>query len=169
MTAFLNRTSCGPEIAAFTQTLLTAPAQPGPLLATALGWLCAATQADFGALLVLNGDTLAAAAVCEHGAAAAAAPERLELLLTQGIAGYAAARAAPILLRDIGADPRWGPPGLDPTLPVAGAALAVPACEPVQAVLVLRAAQASSFTAEKVAWLGYALELLCEPVRAALA
>ncbi|HYO88891.1 MAG TPA: hypothetical protein VER79_09590, partial [Candidatus Limnocylindrales bacterium] len=98
---------------ALMRALLAAPAHTGALLEAALGPLCSATGADFGALLTLEGDRIGAAAVYAHGNAAETDPELLELLLTQGIAGYAAARGGPVLLRDISADPRWGPPSLD--------------------------------------------------------
>ena len=104
--------------------LLQAPSQLGPMLEAALPPLCAGSGADFGALLALSDGALLAAAVCEVGSARQVDPALVELLLTQGIAGYAAARSAPVLLRDIGSDPRWGPPSLDPSLPAAGAALA---------------------------------------------
>lgn len=148
--------------------LLYAPARPGPLLEVALGPLCAGVGAAFGALLALDGDRIVAAAVHENGFAAEADPERLELLLTQGIAGYAVARGAPIVLRDISADPRWGPPSLNHALPASGAALALPLGDPAVAVLVLGAPQAGAFSPDRLSWLEQSLPLLRGPLSAAL-
>lgn len=159
----------GAALAALAQILQTVPARPGPLLAVALEWLCAVAAADFGALLALEGEAVAAEAICDHGMPVSAVREQTELLLTQGIAGYAVARGAPILLRDISADPRWGPPSLSAIFPNAGAALALSVSEPAQVVLVLTAAHVNPFTAETAAWLAQALELLCGPLGAALA
>ena len=148
--------------------LLQAPSQLGPMLEAALPPLCAGSGADFGALLALSDGALLAAAVCEVGSARQVDPALVELLLTQGIAGYAAARSVPVLLRDIGSDPRWGPPSLDPSLPAAGAALAVPLGEPCEAVLVLVAPYCEAFDDDAAAWAAEALELLRQPLDGAL-
>jgi len=148
--------------------LLQSPAQLGPMLEAALPPLCAGAGADFGALLALSDGELLAAATCEAGHAQSVDPTLVELLLTQGIAGYAAARHAPVLLRDIGSDPRWGPPSLDPSLPAAGAALAVPVGEPCEAVLVLVAPYSEAFENGEGEWAVQALELLRQPLDNAL-
>lgn len=148
------------------RALLRAPAAVEPLLAAALGPLSAAVDATFGALLVLAEGALRAAVDDLPGAAD---PERLTLLLTQGIAGYAVARRTPVLVRDIAADPRWGPPALDPALPTAGAALALPLADPPVAVLVLVTPDGEAFTPETVDWLEDGLSLLHGPLMTALA
>ncbi|MFN8378343.1 MAG: ATP-binding protein [Anaerolineae bacterium] len=149
-------------------TLLRAPSQLGPLLEAALGPFCANTDATFGALLALSDTELMAAAVCEQGICRTTDPALLEPLLTQGIAGYAVARGTPLLLRDIGADPRWGPPSLDSSLPTDGAALAVPLGHPADAVLVLVAPYAGAFDGDAGVWAIQSLDLLRQPLEGAL-
>lgn len=148
--------------------LLNAPSGLGPLLEVALGPLCAGAGASFGALLALSDDALVGAAVCDGYISRSTDPALLEPLLTQGIAGYAVARSGPLLLRDIGADPRWGPPSLEAALPAGGAALALPLGEPCDAVLVLVAPDAGAFDMETVEWVGQSLELLRQPLDGAL-
>lgn len=148
--------------------LLRAPSQLGPLLEAALDALCTGTCAAFGLLLALSEGEPMGAAIWEAGSARSADPAMFESLFTQGIAGYAAARGTPLLLRDIGADPRWGPPSLDPSLPGQGAALAVPLGEPCGAVLVLVAPVPEAFDGESGEWAIQSMELLRQPLEGAL-
>ncbi len=152
---------------ALMRALLGAPAAVEPLLTAALGPLVAGVDATYGALLALEDGMLHTAVDDLHGQPAVADPARLTLLLTQGIAGYAVARRAPVLVRDIAADPRWGPPALDPALPAAGAALALPLADPPLAVLVLVAPAAETFSAKTVGWLEDGLSLLSGPLTTA--
>jgi signal transduction histidine kinase len=144
--------------------LLRAPAGLAPLLEAAVGPIMAGAQAPFGALLAVSDGAILAAALGEDGFAEAVEPALCEPLWTQGAAGYAAARGRPLLLRDIAADPRWGPPSLDPSFPESGSALAVPLGEPAEAVLVLVAPGAEVFTVERIAWVVNALEGLRQPL-----
>jgi signal transduction histidine kinase len=148
--------------------LLRAPAGLVPLLEAAVGPLMFGANATFGALFALNDSEIMAAALGENGFAEAADPVLLEPLWTQGVAGYAAARAKPILLRDIAADPRWGPPSLDAAFPSEGAALAVPLGDPAEAVLVLVAPSPEGFSMEVIDWVARALEWLREPLSSAM-
>jgi hypothetical protein len=128
-----------------------APAHMSPLLAAALRPLCAAFHADFGMLLALDGETVVACAFYQNGEVWEDGADVAALLLTQGIAGYAVARGGPILLRDISADPRWGPPSLAAALPARGAALALVDGEMARLVLVLVAPEAAPFSMAAVA------------------
>jgi K+-sensing histidine kinase KdpD len=147
--------------------LLRVPAGLTPLLEAAIGPITSGASAAWGLLIALNEGAIESAAVCEGEIAETTEVERVEPLWTQGIAGYAAARGLPVVLRDIGADPRWGPPSLDESFPQVGAALAVPLGEPADVVLVLVAPNAEAFTAEHVAWVREALEWLRQPLSTA--
>jgi hypothetical protein len=144
-------------LAALVQARHAAPARLSASLAAALRPLCVAFHAGFGALLALDGEAVTACALLLDGEAREGGDELLTPLLTQGIAGYAAARGGAILLRDIAADPRWGPPSLDAGLPTRGAALALADGDPPRLVLVLAAPDSAPFSAAAVAWLEHAL------------
>ena len=148
--------------------LLRAPQQLGPLLEAGLEALCAGAGVSDGALFALGDGAILAAVVYGDGATREIDPAALELLLTQGIAGYAVTRGSPVLLRDIGADPRWGPPALEPILPTEGAAFAVALGEPACAVLVLVSPEVDSLDDERMRWAEEALVWLEQPLQGAL-